>query len=687
MNNLSKVIARGTDLARKGDLAGARAEFEKAARDHGQQAEPWVNLSSIHGMQGNFSDAMRCAQKAIEIVPDLLQGWVNLAYATRSLGDLNQAAEAFRRARRLPGCPPQVAFDHGLLLAEAGKWEEAAGVLGEHCVQYPDQRDATFVLAKALFMKGEPEKAFAVAEAYCGRHPGDAPALARLGFLYHESERTQDAWRACDQAVSSSPDDTEALWLKAELLMFEGRFYEARETYEKILEKQQSNPDPELLGSLSNVCRYLDENDAAIAYARSAVRLYPRNLAALFALCNGLLTKDPAEARQHMERAEAIAPNHPQVKALKARVLEFEGDKIGAWECVRPLLESGNTDTFPAIIAAEVAPEIGKTEEVIPLLERLAERSDIPVTERTALQFTLARLCDKAKQYDRAFSHAVIANKLKQVHYIHEHRVLQFERQKAVYTRDSIGSLPRSSIRSGLPVFIVGMPRSGTSLMEQILSCHSKVYARGETTDVGDLAKKIDYYPDGVRNLSQAKLDALASEYIQRLRELDPSASRFTDKMPGNYLYIGLISQVFPDARIINCRRDPRDICVSQFMLDFATGHYYSYNLETLAGAIKIYQDIMAHWHEVLPIPILDVRYEDLIADPRTWVGKILDFCGLEWEEACLAFHKSKRQITTASYDQVRQPLYTKSVARWKNYEKHLEPVRRILGLSGNSYT
>jgi LPS sulfotransferase NodH len=122
-------------------------------------------------------------------------------------------------------------------------------------------------------------------------------------------------------------------------------------------------------------------------------------------------------------------------------------------------------------------------------------------------------------------------------------------------------------------------------------------------------------------------------------------------------------------------------------MLDFATGHYYSYNLETLAGAIKIYQDIMAHWHEVLPIPILDVRYEDLIADPRTWVGKILDFCGLEWEEACLAFHKSKRQITTASYDQVRQPLYTKSVARWKNYEKHLEPVRRILGLSGNSYT
>ena len=302
------------------------------------------------------------------------------------------------------------------------------------------------------------------------------------------------------------------------------------------------------------------------------------------------------------------------------------------------------------------------------------------------LQFTLARLCDTAKQYDRAFGHAHIANKLKGVNYNHERRVQQFERQKAVYTRDTIAPLPRSTVRSGLPVFIVGMPRSGTSLMEQILSCHSEVCARGETTDVADLTKKIDYYPDGVRNLSPEKLDALADGYVRRLRALAPLASRFTDKMPGNYLYLGLINQVFPDARIINCRRDPRDICVSQYMLDFATGHYYSYNLETLAGAIKIYQDIMAYWHEVLPISILDVRYEDLIADPRSQVAKILDFCGLEWEEACLAFHASKRQVVTASYDQVRQPLYTKSVARWKNYEKYLEPVNRILGLHGDSY-
>lgn len=686
MSNLSKVVARGNALARQGDLAGAQAEFEKAARDHGQRVEPWISLAAVHGMRGDFSAAVSCARRAVELAPDSMAGWANLAYSARSSGDLDQAAEAFRRARGLPGCPPQVTLDLGLMLAQAGRWAEAAGILGEYCAKYPGQRDATLALAKALAMKGEPANGIAVAEEYCGRNPGDIPAFTQLGFLYLESGRAEDAWRVCDQVASSAPDDPEALGLKAGLQMFEGRFYEARDAYEKILAKQQSDPDPELLISLSNVCRYLDEYDACIAYARTAVRLYPRNLAALFAVCTGVLTKNPAEARQYMEQAEAIAPNHPKVKMLKGRVLEFEGDRKGAWECVRPLLESEHTDTFAAAIAAEVAPEIGKTEEVIPLLERLAEQSHIPVVERKTLRFTLAQLCDKAKQYDRAFGHAVIANKLKGVRYDHDRRVLQFERQKAVYARDAIGALPRSTIRSGLPVFIVGMPRSGTSLMEQILSCHSKVHARGETTDVGDLAKKIDYFPDGVRNISQEKLDALAGDYIRRLRDLAPSASRVTDKMPGNYLYLGLISQVFPDARIINCRRDPRDICVSQYMLDFATGHYYSYNLETLAGAIKIYQDIMAYWHEVLPIPILDVRYEDLIADPRLWVSKILDFCGLEWEDACLAFHASKRQVVTASYDQVRQPLYTKSIARWKNYEKYLETANRILGLHGDSY-
>jgi hypothetical protein len=151
-------------------------------------------------------------------------------------------------------------------------------------------------------------------------------------------------------------------------------------------------------------------------------------------------------------------------------------------------------------------------------------------------------------------------------------------------------------------------------------------------------------------------------------------------------MFLGVISQLFPGARILNCRRDPRDVCLSNFMIEFISGHGYAYDLESLALACKDYQELMVHWKQVLSIPILDVRYEDLIADPRTWVAKVLDFCGLEWEDACLNFHKSERQVVTASYDQVRKPLYNTSVARWKHYERQLEPVSRILGLHDDTY-
>jgi hypothetical protein len=201
------------------------------------------------------------------------------------------------------------------------------------------------------------------------------------------------------------------------------------------------------------------------------------------------------------------------------------------------------------------------------------------------------------------------------------------------------------------------------------------------------LTTSISYYPDGVRNLTPEKFDAMAETYLQQLIAMAPSATRITNKMPSNYFHLGLISQVFPGARIINCRRDPRDICLSNFTTDFMVGHYFTYDLETLAIVCKDYQELMEHWKQVLPISILDVRYENLIADPQTLVAKVLDFCGLEWEDACLNFHKSDRQVVTASYDQVRKPLYNTSVGRWKNYERHLEPVSRILGLHDDSYS
>ena len=689
MSNLAKLMSRSGDLVRQGDLAGARKQLEKAVRDHRASPEPWISLAAVHGMGGDYPEALRCAQKAVKLAPNSLNGWINLANAAQSCGDIAQSAEAFQRARALPGCPPDITLNLGLALAGLGEWAKADEALGAYCARHPGHREATLTRGKALARQRNFQAAIDLVGGYSSRHPEDMPALIQLGMIQLQSGQIENAWRTCDQAMESAPDNTDVLMLKAALLMFEGRYEEARETYELLLQKR-SRPEPRLYILVSQACRHTGDTDASIAYTRTALELEPLSIPALTTLSSMLLKTDPAEARALMEKAVAIAPNDPSVLVQKGRVLELEGDKEGAWEAVRTAIEAGSIDSDAAAdaaaVAAEIAPATGNSEEVIELLEKIIRRDGISTGDQRTLRFTLTRLCDKAKQYDRAFEHADIANRLKNAWFDRDGYRVEMDRLKAVYSKTTVDSLPRSGNQSELPVFIVGMPRSGTSLLEQILSCHSQVHARGETQEIGDIVAKIPYYPDGVRNLSREKLDALAGEHLQHLHETAPSASRITEKMPGNYKYIGIISQLFPGARIINCRRDPRSVCLSNYMIEFGRGLTYSYDLENLAHACREYQDLVQHWKTVLPIPVLDVRYEELVADPRTWVKKILDFCGLEWEDACLDFHKSKRQVITASYDQVRQPLYSSSVARWKHYERQLEPVSRILNLHDDTY-
>ena len=576
---------------------------------------------------------------------------------------------------------------HGLALIRSGKGGEAVGPLREYCSLYPGHREATLALGRRLAMQDELNDAIDLVESYCRQHSGDVSAHSQLGLLYLETGNAGEAWRIFDQISKDSTDSFDTLILNAMLLMFEGQYREARDAFERLIRLQQGTPDARLYILAAQACRETGDTDAAVAYARAAVKLSPNNFLALTALIETLMSsQDVTEARKWLGKAEKMAPHDPTVIYLRGLVLEFEGDKQGAWNCVQQAIEAGLVDIDAAGVMDTVAAAVGKVTEVIQLLESLSERPGLSAGKRRSLHFTLARACDKSGYYERAFNHAVIANRLKNVGYDHSRDKIDNDRLKAVYSSSAVVSLPRSGKHSNLPIFIVGMPRSGTSLMEQILSCHSQIYARGETADIGDMVGKIPYYPDGMRDIEQGRLDALADVYIQRLREAAPSAARITDKMPGNYHFLGFISQLLPGARIINCRRDPRDVCLSNFMIDFSRGINYAYDLESLAQVYLEYLGLMDHWKTVLSLPILDVRYEDLVVDLRTCVETVLDFCGLEWEDACLDFHKSKRLVATASYDQVRKPLYTSSIARWKHYQQYLEPVNRILDLDDDTY-
>ena len=294
---------------------------------------------------------------------------------------------------------------------------------------------------------------------------------------------------------------------------------------------------------------------------------------------------------------------------------------------------------------------------------------------------------DSAREYDLAFTHYQQANAAKRWQFDAEQHRADTDNFIALHSPEFMAGLPRASIRSARPIFVVGMMRSGTTLTEQILASHPAVFGAGELPDIVEMANSLPAtlntdipYPQCMALLTQAKLDELAQRYLERLAEFSADASRVVDKAPVNFRHLGLIELMFPDAHVIHCLRDPRDSCLSMYFTDFVHSHEYSSDLANLGSFYRDYRRVTRHWRNISKIPLLEVQYEELVAEPEATIRRIVAFCGLEWDDRCLNFHKSKRYINTPSYDQVRQPIYKKSAGRWKNYARHLEPLIEALG-------
>jgi hypothetical protein len=230
------------------------------------------------------------------------------------------------------------------------------------------------------------------------------------------------------------------------------------------------------------------------------------------------------------------------------------------------------------------------------------------------------------------------------------------------------------------------MPRSGTTLVEQIIASHPQVFGAGELCHIGAMVAGLPArlqtdttYPECVTMLDERLARSLAEDYLEKLRALGDDAKRVSDKMPANFFNLGLIALMFPNARVIHCRRDPLDVCLSIYFQQFAYGHNYAYDLSDIAVYYRQYKRLMHHWHAVLPLEIHEVQYEKLIADQEAVSRRLIDYCGLPWDESCLEYYKNKRAVQTMSNWQVRQPIYTHSMQRWKHYEKHLDELKEVL--------
>jgi hypothetical protein len=295
------------------------------------------------------------------------------------------------------------------------------------------------------------------------------------------------------------------------------------------------------------------------------------------------------------------------------------------------------------------------------------------------------------KQYDEAIEHLKQANALKRrtFDYDEAQRLAMFKNIEAKYTPELFAAKSGSGDTSWSPIFIVGMPRSGTTLLEQVLASHSKVFGAGELETFKEAINEcvesqriLPAYPLLVDFLSPEHILRIGQTYTTQARALAPEAPHIVDKMPLNFMFVGLIHLALPNARIIHMRRDPIDTCLSCFSHQFGNGLEWSYELGELGRYYRQYEALMAHWRRVLPQgAMLEVQYEELVADFEPQARRILEYCGLDWDERCLAFHKTQRPVRTASAAQVRQPIYGTSVSRWRPYRQMLQPLLEQLGM------
>lgn len=405
-----------------------------------------------------------------------------------------------------------------------------------------------------------------------------------------------------------------------------------------------------------------------------------------------------AQAMDCVAKARALAPRDPRVLVVSTMVQWLGGDAQGAFGLIDAAVRGGIND--PAVISVHglISAEAGRLDEGIAELEQLlAEYDDgtrLPRLQHSEIRMHLAKLYDKAMRYAEAFESARRGGSLLQTGYNPQRITDTCDARLAAWSIERFPSIPNSRVKSDKPVYIIGMPRSGTSLVEQIIASHPRAYGAGELLESYLYSKELTE-PDELISDRTAKAQQLQPAALDRvarkvLRAMEKAASlesgkdivRITDKLPNNYELVGILSKLFEGARFVHCRRSPLDTCISCYLLDFVgeRNHGYSYDLGNLAHQYRIYERYMRHWHTIKSIPILDVQYEDLIENPIEGSKRIIEFLGLEWDDACARPHETRRAVSTLSSDQVRKPVYTSSRERWRNYEKHIGVLIEALG-------
>lgn len=645
-----QLFARAQRLLQTGDVEPAQAICADVLARYPEDAN-FLCLSALTLTRlGRFDEAELQIEAALGIFPKFERAYEAKGDLLVAKGDLADAVEALEEVLRLDPTRQQTRLKLGRLFLRMGYVDKARRLRGEFLKGGADNPE--IVRATNL----EKEQKFAEAEQVyrqiLSRHPDNVTAMrlwARLGI---RQKRYEDAEILLARAVEVAPDFNQA-WADLVTVQYEQqKLDEAAESARRLIKLDPGVPNGYLL---------LASAQASAGHHDEALRAF--------------------------DDALAVAPKHVGALCGKGNVCRTVGDQAGAIAAFRSSIEANPLHAEAYWNLANLKTFRFDDTELGNMLDLLGDER-IPPEGQVQLNNALGLGFEGRGDYDRAFEYIDRGNALRREQEFYD-RVENEEMVDMSIEVFNEGFLDANAGRGDpdpAPIFIVGLPRSGSTLIEQILASHSLVDGTHELRELGMVVKSDPRlgrfnprYPKSLVDIDPERFRHLGIEYIRRTRRFRGEGPFFTDKNPNNYVHVGLLHLILPNAKIIDARRHPLDSCLGSYKQLFAQGQPFSYNLVELGEYYLEYDRLMKHWHEVLPGNVLEVHYEKVVADLEGQVKRILDHCGLPWEDGCLRFHETERAVKSASSEQVRQPIYSTSLNTWRHYERHLGPLIEVL--------
>jgi tetratricopeptide (TPR) repeat protein len=720
-DHLGALCGLGAIRRQQGKVDDAILLYRRAAMAAPQSADAQMSLGIIFAALNHHSEAVACYRAALAMRPNHVDAHNNIGNALLALGRaekalahyqkiltihedhseahnnlanalcaLNRPQEAVAHLRRAIVSNPAFVQAHcnlGLVLAQLNRHEEAMAHYRRVLALKPDHAEAHCNLGSALCVLGRFEEAAAEFQRALTVNPALAQAHCNLGLLVGAREGPQAAIEHYERALAIKPDFLEVHHNLGNALRKLNRHQEAIAHYVKALAIAPPRRT-EVHNNLGISLQALGRHHEAIGQYQQALKLDGNSAEVRNNLATVLQSLGQFEAAiAGYQAALAVKPDHAEAHNNIGVVLQALGRLEEASQAYQRATKLAPRNTEFQLNFANSRRFAASDPRLAALHALEDESTSLNTEQQIPLYFALGKAYADLGEHGRSFDYLLKGNALKRagLSYDEAATLKRFERIQATFTSKLLRE--KSGHPSRVPVFVVGMPRSGTTLVEQILASHSKVFGAGELDAFGRAVAGIASangvpFPELASTISADALRALGRAYVERLNRAPVAAERIVDKMPSNFSFVGLIHLALPHARIIHTRRDPLDTCLSCFSILFTSEHAHAYELGELGRFYRGYATLMGYWRKVLPAGVmLEVQYEDVVDDLEGQARNIIAHCGLGWEDSCLAFHETQRPVETASARQVRQPVYRSSVGRWRSYADLLQPLRQALGM------